>query len=295
MDLKRLQDLFPASDIEFRVGSTNSDKTKGLALAYVTNRAIQKRLDDVCGVENWKNEFKLWRENSQLCGISIRIDGEWVTKWDGADDTAKEPIKGGLSDSMKRAAVQWGIGRYLYEIPDKWCPIVPAGRTPAGKIIYKFKDTPSLPAKFLPKGDKTKSEAPIATGEEKQMEDMLPPLLITDKEVKKIKEWEKQYGLNLSKTLAFFKLEKVEDMTMEQFKTFMKTLQDKYKDARYEYSTAEEIEAKTNKERAKLFDELEELLFCKKIDKDKFYKEQKINAKSSIKQIEEAINTVGLL
>mgnify|MGYP002508284444 CR=1 FL=1 len=27
-----------------------------------------------------------------------------------------EPIKGGLSDSMKRAAVQWGIGRVLYNM-----------------------------------------------------------------------------------------------------------------------------------------------------------------------------------
>jgi hypothetical protein len=39
-----------------------------------------------------------------------------ITKWDGAEQTQIEAVKGGLSGSMKRAAVQWGIGRYLYDL-----------------------------------------------------------------------------------------------------------------------------------------------------------------------------------
>lgn len=46
------------------------------------------------------------------CGISIKIDGEWITKWDAAENTQVEAVKGGRSGAMKRAAVQWGIGRY---------------------------------------------------------------------------------------------------------------------------------------------------------------------------------------
>ena len=55
-------------------------------LAYVTNRAIMKRLDTVCGKGNWKrNEYKDLPNNAGVqCGISIKIDGEWVTKWDAA-------------------------------------------------------------------------------------------------------------------------------------------------------------------------------------------------------------------
>ncbi|CAG9701821.1 hypothetical protein CNEO3_430033 [Clostridium neonatale] len=37
----------------------------------------------------------------------------WIFKEDGAIDTCFEPIKGGLSDSMKRCAKMFGIGRYL--------------------------------------------------------------------------------------------------------------------------------------------------------------------------------------
>ena len=142
--MKQLQEPFPPQDIEWRVGSTNADKTKGIALAYVTNRAIMNRLDDIFGPFGWKNEFKEWKGTSQLCGISVLWGGEWITKWDGADDSQTEAVKGGLSDAMKRAGYQWGIGRYLYNLENQWVDIVPAGRS------YRLKSEPTLPDWALP-------------------------------------------------------------------------------------------------------------------------------------------------
>lgn len=123
--LVKLEEEFRAEDIEFRVGSTSKDKSKGMALPYITNRAIMQRLDQAVGKGFWKNEYQSWHNGSQLCGISVKViydDGnsEWITKWDGAECSDIEPIKGGLSDAMKRAAVQWGIGRYLYEMESIW-------------------------------------------------------------------------------------------------------------------------------------------------------------------------------
>jgi hypothetical protein len=146
MDLSKLKKPFPASDIEWRVGSTNGDKTSGMALAYITNRAIMDRLDGVCGPENWRNEFVQWRGDSQLCGISIKVNDEWITKWDGADNSKTEATKGGLSDAMKRAGYQWGIGRYLYHLPTVWARIEPRGRS------YVLSEIPGLPAWALPNG-----------------------------------------------------------------------------------------------------------------------------------------------
>lgn len=120
MNLKDFYKPFSSDEIEWRVGSTNKEKTKGLALPYVTNRAIMNRLDDICGQAGWKNEYERWNGSGAKCGISIKIENEWITKYDGADDTNVEPTKGGFSDSMKRAAVQWGMGRYLYEMPQIW-------------------------------------------------------------------------------------------------------------------------------------------------------------------------------
>ena len=69
--LKKLQAPFEQDELEWRVGSTNADKTKGIALVYLTSRAIQKRLDDVFGVFGWRNEFKEWKGKEQICGISV--------------------------------------------------------------------------------------------------------------------------------------------------------------------------------------------------------------------------------
>ena len=112
---------FAPEDLEWRIQVTSKDKTSGLAIPYVTNRAIQDRLDEVVGPENWYNDYKPWHGNgkkdAQICGISIYFEDKgFITKWDGAEDSDIEPIKGGLSDSMKRSAVQWGIGRVLYKM-----------------------------------------------------------------------------------------------------------------------------------------------------------------------------------
>ena len=123
---------FAPEDLEWRIQTTSKDKTRGMAVPYVTNRAIQTRLDEVCGPDNWYNDFKPWHANgkkeSQLCGIAIHFEGRgWITKWDGAEDSDIESIKGGLSDSMKRAAVQWGIGRVLYNMDSVWVDIEQVG------------------------------------------------------------------------------------------------------------------------------------------------------------------------
>ena len=131
---------FAPEDLEWRLQNTNEEKMRGMAVPYVTNRAIQNRLDEVCGPENWYNEYKPWHSNgkkdSQLCGIAIYFEGKgFITKWDGAEDSDIEPIKGGLSDSMKRAAYQWGIGRVLYSLDTVWVDIERRGKS------YVIKDS----------------------------------------------------------------------------------------------------------------------------------------------------------
>ena len=125
---------FAPEDLEWRLQNTIEETMRGMAVPYVTNRAIQNRLDEVCGPENWYNEFKPWHSNgkkdAQLCGIAIYFEGKgFITKWDGAGDSDIEPIKGGLSDSMKRAAYQWGIGRVLYSLDTVWVDIERRGRS----------------------------------------------------------------------------------------------------------------------------------------------------------------------
>jgi hypothetical protein len=126
---------FPAANVEWRIQHATQDKKKGLAVPYVQSRAIQSRLDEVVGPYNWKTEYKPWHSvnnaASQLCGLSIYCEErkEWIQKWDGAENTDIEPVKGGISDSFKRAAVLWGIGRYLYGLAAVWVEIEQRGKS----------------------------------------------------------------------------------------------------------------------------------------------------------------------
>lgn len=201
--MKKLQEPFNPEDIEWRIGSTTKDKTRGLALAYVTNRAIQNRLDEVVGPFNWKNEYKEWKGNSQLCGISIWDDEkkEWITKWDGASDTDFEATKGGLSDSMKRAAYQWGIGRYLYKLPAVWVPIKQVGKS------YVLAETPDIPKEFLPKDYKSNNHNKTKQNSNK----------ITEKQVDELEKLIELKGVNKEKVLSFYKVKDITEMTQEQF------------------------------------------------------------------------------
>ena len=130
---KRLTAPFEAKDVEWRIQQTTQDKSRGLAVAFITSRAIQKRLGETVGPFHWKTEFTPWHQignGSQLCALSIYDEerGEWVTKTDGAENSDIEPVKGGLSDSFKRAAVQWGIGRYLYSLGAVWVDVELRGK-----------------------------------------------------------------------------------------------------------------------------------------------------------------------
>ncbi len=124
---KKLAYPFTAKEIEWRVLLTTKDKQKGQVAAYVDSRAIQNRLDTVLGQENWQNRFTVTSGNSTglntyVCELLIYYPErqEWLSKSDGAGSTDIEPVKGGLSNSFKRAASMWGIGRYLYELTGIW-------------------------------------------------------------------------------------------------------------------------------------------------------------------------------
>lgn len=117
LDLSQLGKPFEGHDLEWRVQQAglgkNTGKPYALIVPYITARAIQDRLDIVVGPQNWSNHVE-FTDKGVLSTISIKINGEWVSKTDGAPFTDIEGFKGGISDAFKRAAVLWGVGRFLY-------------------------------------------------------------------------------------------------------------------------------------------------------------------------------------
>lgn len=133
---------FPIDSLSWRVGNkSNWDKVtkkpkdpnkpvKAQMLVYIDARDVQDRLDEVCS--DWSNDFK--EVNGRLV-CNLTING--ITRSDGAGDTDFEGEKGGLSDALKRSAVLFGVGRYLYNAKNfpTW-------------VVYEDGDTDfSMPAK----------------------------------------------------------------------------------------------------------------------------------------------------
>ena len=113
IDVDKIRAQFPALH----------QKVNGKDLVYIDARDVMDRLDEVCGVDGWQSNFD-YIGDRMICKLSIRFYHKteevskwaisWITKSDGADDTKIESAKGGISDSLKRAGVLWGIARYLY-------------------------------------------------------------------------------------------------------------------------------------------------------------------------------------
>ena len=133
----QLRRPFELTKIHWRVGSMTKDKSKGMALAYIDARDVMSRLDSVVGTQNWQCRYPISDNGLLICEVGIRewIDVHeeppnhvdwgtgWIWKANGAGDTQVEAEKGKCSDAMKRAAVLWGVGQYLYALPNRWFPL----------------------------------------------------------------------------------------------------------------------------------------------------------------------------
>lgn len=171
--IAKLSAPFHPLHIEWRIAQAGGtdDRPWAKCFAYVDNRAIVSRLDEVFGPLGWKSELhqlnpvtyteydKKAKEtvtktaDGFLASISA-WDPEhkiWVSKMDGANNTDFEPIKGGISGALKRAGSSWGIGRYLYDLPEGWAYIHPNGveKSPINGKWLNW-SPPSLPAFALP-------------------------------------------------------------------------------------------------------------------------------------------------
>ena len=116
--MTQFPELFAALGASFESQEVRVRSQAGRQLHYITARTAMNRLDSVLGPENWWDEY-LPGEHSVVCKLTVRLpDGSTLTKSDaggyaGMADQGDDD-KSGFSDAFKRAAVKFGVGRYLY-------------------------------------------------------------------------------------------------------------------------------------------------------------------------------------
>jgi hypothetical protein len=134
-----LENLRKEIPYQWRVQSRNKDKTKAICSAYIDARDVMNTLDKYCE-HGWQTDVKELA-GFIFYGIGVevpeltsegKISGFSTTlwRWDtGAriEDNEKDNMyeqagKSAASDALKRAAVQWGVGRFLYDLPTVTLP-----------------------------------------------------------------------------------------------------------------------------------------------------------------------------
>jgi hypothetical protein len=161
---------FDPSEIKFKPQVVKD--RRALAMAYIDARLIQDRLDTVLGVENWQDRYELLTDGSVICRLRLKLGSHWVTKTDVGSPSEQpdsgDRLKAAFSDALKRAAVKFGIGRYLYRLPAQWVEY-----DPVKKQLVRL---PTLPTFALPKPDSVKDKSSAAQRDEKAVQAPAAPV-----------------------------------------------------------------------------------------------------------------------
>jgi hypothetical protein len=150
---------FPAADVEWRMqacGKKSDGTIWARVLCYITARAVMERLDEVFGPFGWEDSYEpveIERSASGIrCRLTAYVGGQKITREDVCEPSDIEPLKGAYSGAMKRAAVKFGIGRYLYNIEEAYAEITKTGAfrgTTKDKDQFRW-NPPQLPEWALP-------------------------------------------------------------------------------------------------------------------------------------------------
>ena len=126
---RKLAEPFPPGEVQWRVEALSRDKKRALVVPYVDARTVLDRLEKVVGPEGWHDAYEVLSDaerlvkdergerRERLCEVKCRLTVLGVTKEDVGEG---DSLKAAFSDALKRAAVKFGVGRYLYRLEKQW-------------------------------------------------------------------------------------------------------------------------------------------------------------------------------
>jgi hypothetical protein len=99
----------------WRVQSYSKNKPVATVMAYIDQRDLMDVLDAYCEY-GWQKKYEEVAGNL-FCSIGINMpDGTTQWRSDCGVESNQDAEKGRASDAAKRAGVNWGVGRFLYDM-----------------------------------------------------------------------------------------------------------------------------------------------------------------------------------
>jgi hypothetical protein len=139
---RRLAEPFGSLDVQWTVGAHLG--SKAALRPTVSASVVADRLDEVLGVAGWQDRYEVVG-SGVLCYIKAKVGKAAVEKSDGVMGLLGIDV---LSESFKRAAAKFGVGRYLAAVPAQWVEWDAANQC--------AKSQPALPKRFLCKREQDK-------------------------------------------------------------------------------------------------------------------------------------------
>jgi len=125
---KTIESLSQPLPYKWKLQSYTKDKSKALCVAYIDARDVNERLNTVCEFGYHTEHYSLGTDIYCRIGL-IMPDGSVIWRSDvGESNNETEKSKTAASDSFKRAAVQFGVGRFLYELDIVKLPVKQDGQ-----------------------------------------------------------------------------------------------------------------------------------------------------------------------
>jgi len=147
--LTELVQPFDPEAVEFKAGAVTQDKARALALAYVDSRVYQARLDAV--TPDWRNEYTREYAGDRVIvtcaltvtGVTRQTIGESLqasARQDGSTVIEENAATSAEAQAFKRACSAFGLGRYLYSVPQVWAEYDPQRRQFAPTALQALRE-----------------------------------------------------------------------------------------------------------------------------------------------------------
>ena len=223
--------LLRAEEIDVRVGAIYE---KGITLLlYKDARVDMAILDEIYGPLNWSRRHVMFGD-AMFCELSVKNEetGEWVTKTDVGAPSFAEPIKGQASDSFKRAAVLFGIGRELYTAPFMWLDKskvdiklennkrIVKDRFSVQTIQYDEEKRYITGLVIINQNNEVVYQYMAAAGNKRKTESVV----ISPEQIKELYEQLNRTGVPLSQVLTRYKIKTISEMSPEVWLKAMNSL-----------------------------------------------------------------------
>jgi hypothetical protein len=118
-DLETLKAAFPANRLGVKIQSFSRDRKRAMLVCYLQHTDVMDRLDQVD--PTWKSEITREERVGDTVYVSLMLTLKGVSRenvGEGGDP------KAAYSDALKRAAMLFGVGRYLYDSETVWVDYV---------------------------------------------------------------------------------------------------------------------------------------------------------------------------